>query len=95
MEKTTYHELIEQIIQKQASVIGLQVAIRRARKVPNLEVDDQGVVTSLPQNVIPILEGLTEQYKALSGSMGVDFCKQAAAIVRQAHPDLLLPTILS
>jgi hypothetical protein len=95
MSKTPYQELIEQIIQKQASVIGIAVAVRRARKVPGLELDDQGVVTAVPQNVIPVLEGLVEQYKALSGSMGVEFCKQASALARQAHPDLLLPTILS
>jgi hypothetical protein len=95
MPKTSYQDLIEQIVQKQASVLGIAVAVRRARKVAGLEIDDQGAVGAVPANVIPVLEGLVEQYKALSGSMGVEFCKQAAAAARQAHPDMQLPSVLA
>ncbi|MDB4978445.1 MAG: hypothetical protein JWM56_631 [Candidatus Peribacteria bacterium] len=95
MATNPYYELVEQIITKQATVLGLPVAIRRARNVAGLEIDDAGKVTAMPANAIPILEGIVEQYKALSGSMGVEFCKQASAVTRQAHADLLLPTILS
>lgn len=92
---TPYSELIEQIIEKQSTVLGLPVAVRRARNVPGLEIDDAGKVISLSPNTIPVLEALVAQYKALSGSMGVDLCRQVAMSSRLNHPDLQLPTVLS
>lgn len=90
-----YHSLVEQIIKKQASVLGMAVAVRRAGNVSGLTVSEDGVVQQMQANAIPVLEGLVDQYKALSGAMGVDLCKQAASSFRQAHPDMQLPSILA
>ena len=95
MAGNSYQTLIEQIIQKQASVLGLPVAVRRARNVPGVEVDDTGAVTAVPANASSALESLVEQYKALSGAMGVELCKQATSSFRASHSDISVPAILS
>ncbi len=95
MAPTTYHLLVEEIIKKQATVLGLAVAIRRARNVSGLLINDEGVVQEMPANIPSALESLVEQYKALSGSMGVEFCKEAASSFRREHPEMQLPPILS
>jgi len=89
-----YQDLVEKIIQKQASILGAPVAVRRARNVAGLEVSDGGAVTKMAGNPNLVLTGLVEQFKALSGSVGVDFCKQAAASWLNAHPGVKLPPIL-
>ena len=90
-----YHGLIEEIIRKQASVMGISVAVRRASNVAGLTIAEDGTVKELQQNAIPVLERLVDQYKALSGAMGVELCKQAASMFRQTHPEMLLPSILA
>lgn len=96
MAETTlfYQELIEAIIQKQATVLGSAVAVRRARNVEGLEVSDDGKVITMAGSGPKVLELLVEQYRALSGSIGVNFCRQAVASWRSAHPDVPLPAIL-
>lgn len=90
-----YITLVEQIIQKQASVLGIAVAVRRARNVDGIVVDDSGKVTEVPQNAVAALESLVTQYKSLSGAMGVEFCRQAAATFRLAHAEIQLPLLLA
>lgn len=90
-----YAQLVENILTKQASVLGMEVAVRRARRVPGLSVSDAGKVETLPAEPISALAALVEQYKALSGSMGVEFCRQVALSFRQAHPEVQLPPSLS
>jgi hypothetical protein len=91
---TPYQELVEQIIQKQSTVLGLPVAIRRAKNVAGIEVDDAGKVTAMPENVNQAFADLVSQYKALSGPVGLSNCKQAASEWFNTHPTSALPPIL-
>ncbi len=95
MADAAYTDLLEAIIRKQASVLGMAVAVRRARSVSGLEVQDDGKVTGIPGDPVSALEHVVEQYKALSGSMGVDFCRQAAAGWSKTHPGTKLPSLLA
>lgn len=89
-----YQELVEAIIVKMSTILGKPVAIKRARNVPGMEVDDTGKVTAMPGNANQMLADLVEQYKSLSGSVGHDFCKQAAASWSNTHTSITLPPIL-
>ena len=94
MSTTPYQELVQQIIQKQATVLGLSIAIRRARAVPGFKIEDDSTVTEVPADPVPAIESLVEQYKILSGNIGVDFCKQVASSWHAAHAGERLPSIL-
>lgn len=84
-------QLIEAIIIKQASILGMSVAVRRARNVAGLTIDDAGKVTGLNGSEQSIMEQLVQQYKALSGAIGVDFCRQAGAEFAKSHAGFTLP----
>ncbi len=90
---SVYQELIEAIIRKQASVLGMGVAVRRAKNVQGIEVNDQGEVTKITGGELKILSDLAEQFKALSGAIGLGFCREAAAGFALTHPGIKLPPI--
>lgn len=71
------------------------VAVRRARNVTVVEVDDAGKVLAIHGNEEMAVALLVEQYKLLSGTIGADFCRQAAAAFLQTHPNMQLPAILN
>lgn len=89
-----YKKLIEEIIQKQSTILGKTVAVRRARNVSDLVIDDEGTVTSVPANINQAFADLVGQYKALSGGVGLSICKQAAATWHNTFPSATLPLIL-
>ena len=90
-----YQELMNAIVQRQASILGIAVAVRRARKVPHLVVGDDGKVLSVSESPTEVLEKLTEEYIDLSGDVGKVFCRVAAKELLKKYPDLKLPKILS
>lgn len=93
MTQEDYKELTETIIQKQISIIGPLVAVKKAREAEGLVVDDQGKVLELNLDPVEILENLTQRYASLSGPIAVDFCKKAIEpLVAKYHPKL--PVIL-
>lgn len=89
-----YQELINAIIQKQASIIGLPVAVRRARKVGGLAVGDDGKILSCSQPPLEVLQILTREFTDLSGDVGTIFCKVVAKEFLKKYPDLKLPAVL-
>ena len=89
-----YKDLIEGIIQKQSTILGMVVAVRRARNVIGLTVDDAGKVTAVPENMNQTFADLVAQYKALSGPVGLNICKQAATAWLNTHPGAVLPPVL-
>ena len=89
-----YQELLNAIVQKQASILGIGVAVRRARKVAGLVVGDDGKVLSLSQPPLEALEQITKEFIDLSGDVGKVFCKVAAKETLKKYPDLKLPEIL-
>ena len=86
-----YNELATAIIQKQASILGMNVALKRARNVAGLDIDDTGHVSALSGDPNQVIADLVDQYKSLSGSVGVEFCKQAAKAWLNSHANMQLP----
>lgn len=89
-----YQELMNAIVQRQASILGIAVAVRRARKVAGLAVGDDGKVLSLSKPPLEALEQMTKEFIDLSGDVGKVFCKVVAKEMMKKYPDLKLPEIL-
>ncbi len=87
--------LIQTIIQKQASILGMGVAVRRARNVAGLTIAESGTVESITASENKVLTDLVDQYKSLSGSVGADFCKQAALSYCAENSGMQLPAIFA
>lgn len=89
-----YEEIAQAIIQKQMIVIGGNIALSRARKVPGLEVGEGGKVKKLSEKPVDAIEELIIQYSELLGPAGVSFAKDAALPIVAKNPGLLLPRSL-
>lgn len=89
-----YKEIVTAIIEKQKSIIGSDMAIRKSRKVTGLTVNDEGKAEGISEDPINTLESLIKEYSALSGNIAIKFSKEAAGPIAQKYPELSLPQIL-
>lgn len=64
-----YKTVMSEIIAKQAVILGPGMAIARARKVVEIQVSDDGKVTSIQGEPAAILEKLIATYVELSGEI--------------------------
>ena len=83
-ENEQYSLLINEIIKKQAVILGPEIAVLKARGVPGLTVDDDGKVTVLGSNPKETLQSLVDQYVELSGQI----VKNALGSIFAKYPDL-------
>ena len=81
-----YDRLMTAIIKKQMSIIGSEFALKVARNVPGIEVDDKGNVTSSASKAK--LRILVEEYKLISGELAVLFAKKAIQSLLNGKEDL-------
>lgn len=68
-EREQYLSLSSEIIAKQAVILGPDMAILKARNVPELVIDDQGKVTDIKGNPVEVLQKLIDEYVELSGEI--------------------------
>lgn len=65
-----YKKLIEEIVGKQMDILGPEIALRKARNIPGLKIDEQGRVAHLDESDAQnILQKLVDEYIALSGAI--------------------------
>ncbi len=65
-----YKQLLTDIIQKQAVILGPQIAILKARNVQGITVDETGSVTNIAAtNPQEIIQKLVDEYVSLSGEI--------------------------
>jgi len=65
-----YQQLMTEIIQKQAVILGPQIAILKARNVQGITVDDTGRVSAISgANPQEIVQRLVDEYVSLSGEI--------------------------
>lgn len=81
-----FKNLITEIIRKQIDILGPEMAIRRAKNVPGLEVKDDGQVAALSGDREVILKELVEEYISLSGQI----VKNILGPVFAKYPDIKL-----
>lgn len=62
-----HKQLLTAIIQKQIIILGPQMALIKARNVPEIEVSDDGTVTQIKGNPTVATQKLIDEYIALSG----------------------------
>lgn len=62
-----YKSLLNEVIAKEAVILGPDIAILKARNVPELVISDKGEVTEIKGNADEAVQKLIEEYVNLSG----------------------------
>ena len=68
-EKEQYQALLSDIIAKQIIILGRDIAVVKARNVPDIVVDVSGKVTAIDGDPKIALQKLVNEYVALSGQI--------------------------
>lgn len=86
MEPTNadYKQMLTEIIKKQIVILGPQIAVLKARKVPGLSVGDDGTVTAVTGPEQVVLQKLIDEYVALSG----EIVKNAVNSIFEKYPSI-------
>lgn len=82
--KEQYFALVTEIINKQAVILGPDIAILKARSIPGLSVNDKGVVTNISGDPKMIIQSLVNVYVELSGLI----VKNALSSVFERYPNI-------
>lgn len=82
-----YKSLLSDIIAKQAVILGPDIAIVKARSVPEIEIDGNGKVLDIKGDAQTALKKLVNAYVELSGQI----VKIALGSVFQKYPSLKRP----
>ncbi len=64
-----YKKMLSDLIKKQMVMLGPNIALDKARKVPGLKVDDAGEVLDMDGDPRQVLKGVANEYMALSGQI--------------------------
>lgn len=64
-----YKKMLTDLIQKQMVVLGPNIALDKARKIPGLKVTDEGMVLDMDGDPQLVLKGVANEYMALSGQI--------------------------
>ena len=68
-EQDEYKKMLTDLIQKQMVVLGPNIALDKARKVPKLKVADDGTVLDMDGDPQMVLKGVANEYMTLSGQI--------------------------
>lgn len=79
-----YKAVMSEIITKQSIILGPDMAIARAKKVADIEVGDNGEVTSVKGDPADALKRLIDTYVELSGQI----VKNALGPIFTKYPDI-------
>lgn len=92
---TAYRALVTEILRGKVALFG-EVALRRARAIPGLQVRDDGEVLELGGDGLAQLERVLETFERLSGRASNISARTAVHRLRllERYPDLELPPAL-
>lgn len=68
-ELASYRKMLSDLIKKQIVILGPNIALDKARKVPGLKVEDSGEVSSITGDAKLVLKGVANEYMNLSGQI--------------------------
>lgn len=68
-DAASYKKMLTDLIKKQMVILGPNIALDKARKVPGLKVDDTGEVQDMDGNPHMVLKGVANEYMMLSGQI--------------------------
>lgn len=64
-----YKKMLTDLIQKQMVVLGPNIALDKAKKIPGLKVTDEGTVLDMDGDPQMVLKGVANEYMTLSGQI--------------------------
>ena len=64
-----YKKMLTDLVQKQMVVLGPNIALDKARKIPGLSLNDDGTVKDVSGDAQMVLKGVANEYMALSGQI--------------------------
>jgi hypothetical protein len=64
-----YKKMLTDLIQKQMVVLGPNIALDKARKIPGLSVENDGTVKNISGEPQMVLKGVANEYMTLSGQI--------------------------
>jgi hypothetical protein len=79
-----YKALISEIIAKQSVILGPEISILKARNVPGLIINDQGVVVDIKGDGNAVIQQLVNTYVELSGMI----VKNALGSIFEKYPGI-------
>ena len=68
-DQEEYKKMLTDLIQKQMVVLGPNIALDKARKIPGLKVTDDGTVLDMDGDPQMVLKGVANEYMTLSGEI--------------------------
>lgn len=83
-DKQRYIELINEIIQKQAIILGPEIAVLKARNIPDLKVSPDGKIQDISGDPHAALQKLIDEYVGLAGQI----VKNALGSIFQKYPNI-------
>ena len=92
-EVDVYIEVLTAIVQRFMKLMG-EPALKLARRVYGLRVNDDGKVTGFQGEGMIVIQGLVIEYMTLLGGQVVPLSQRAIVDTRQRNPDVKLPSLL-
>ena len=89
-----YKEVLTAIVQRFMRLMG-EPALRFARRVYGLHVEDDGTVTRYQGDGLIIVQGLVIEYMTLLGREALPLSQRAINATVQQNPHLRLPSLLN
>lgn len=68
-DQTEYRKMLTDLIQKQMVVLGPNIALDKAKKIPGLKVANDGTVLDMDGDPQMVLKGVANEYMTLSGQI--------------------------
>ncbi len=88
-----YIEVLTAIVQRFIKLMG-EPALRLARRVYGLHVEDDGTVTRFQGDGMVIVQGLVIEYMTLLGREVLPLTQRAITPARQRNPDVKMPSLI-
>lgn len=92
-EIDVYQEALTAIVQRFLKLMG-EPALRLARRVYGLHVEDDGTVTRYQGEGMVAMQGLVIEYMTLLGPQALSMTQRAIHPTKQRNPDVKLPSLL-
>ena len=89
-----YIEVLNAIVQRFLKLMG-EPALRAARRVYGLHIEDNGTVTRYQGEGMVIVQGLVIEYMTLIGNEALPLSQRAITPAIARNPDIKLPSLLS
>lgn len=84
MDRENYKKLLTEIIQKQSTILGPEIAVMKAKSVSGISVSSDGRVTDISADPNQAVHQLIDAYVSLSG----EIIKQTMSSLLSKYPGL-------